>query len=70
MYWVRVMAWSIHYKHRGVSGYRAVSALALAIQEACKLLDQGANVSEIVGPSGDKIMGTDDIRRICAEQPR
>jgi hypothetical protein len=39
--------WFIRYKAKGTPGIRSVSALEVAIEHACDLLDQGATVNEI-----------------------
>lgn len=68
MHHMQIMAWSIHYKYRGVAGYRSVSALELAIKEACELLDQGADVSEVSINTGNRTIGAEEIRLICADR--
>jgi hypothetical protein len=62
------MAWGIHYRQRGAAGYRYLSVFAIAIREACELLDQGADVSEVSNSDGSKIIGADEIRWICADK--
>jgi len=62
------MAWSIHYKYRGAAGYRSVKLLELAIKQACELLDQGADVSEVSISTGNRTIGAEEIRRICADR--
>jgi hypothetical protein len=41
---------------------------AIAIKEACELLGQGADVSEVSNSDGSKTIGADEIRRICADE--
>jgi hypothetical protein len=62
------MLWNIHYKKDGVTGYRAASTLPLALNLACALLDQGAEVSEVASSGGRKGIGADELRLICAER--
>jgi hypothetical protein len=62
--------WSIHYKHRGAVGYRSVRTFELAIDEACKLLDQGADISEVASSGGNKTIGADEIRLMRANRSR
>jgi hypothetical protein len=62
------MAWDIHYRHRGVAGYRLVSVFAVAIKRACELLDQGADVTKVANGDGTRTIGADEIRQICANE--
>ena len=63
------MTWYVHYKTRvkRVAGMVTVSTLPNAIKHACKLLDRGVEVSEIVGSGGLKGMNAKEIRLAYAE---
>ncbi len=63
-----MITWYIHYKTRGVAGLLAVSTLQLAIKNACELLDQGTEVSQIEGSGGLRGMNADEIMLACAVQ--
>jgi hypothetical protein len=62
------MAWDIYYRQRGAAGYRRLSVFAIAIREACELLGQGADVSEVSNSDGSKTIGADEIGRICVDE--
>ena len=64
------MMWNIHYRKDATPGYRCVSTLERAIKEACTLLDEGAEVSEIASSGGRKSIGPDELKTICAERKR
>jgi hypothetical protein len=42
------MQWNIYYQRDGRMGIRAAATRAIAIDNACALLDDGADVNEIV----------------------
>jgi hypothetical protein len=62
------MMWNIHFCKNAMPGYRCVSTLERAIKEACTLLDEGAEVSEVASSGGRKGIGLDELRLICAER--
>jgi len=68
MHQMQVMAWSIHYKYRGAACYRSVSVFEIALDQACELLGEGADVNEVASSGGDRTIGADEIRRICRER--
>ncbi|MGA2088264.1 MAG: hypothetical protein ABSG66_05025 [Stellaceae bacterium] len=54
--------WRIHYKTGTVAGLRLVNSLPFAISQACDLLSNGADVSQIESRDGLKILHADEIR--------
>jgi hypothetical protein len=58
--------WSISYHQSGEAGLRLARTLPLAVNEALRLIDQGASVSRIEGSGGLKGMNTDEIRAAYA----
>jgi hypothetical protein len=61
-----MIGWTIRFRQEGSSGLALVNSLSLAVAKACELIAQGAEVSEIEGPGGLKIMGADEIKRVQA----
>ncbi len=54
--------WRIHYKTGDVAGLRLVDTLPFAIKQACDLLHQGVDVSQIESRDGLNVMHSDEIR--------
>jgi hypothetical protein len=63
-----MITWYIHYKTGEVAGLLAVSTLQLAIKNACELLDQGTEVSQIESSGGLRGMNADEIMLAYAER--
>jgi hypothetical protein len=59
------MIWSVLYVKGPMAGLRMVGTLALAVAAACRLIGQGARVSQIETGGVEK-MGADEIARVCA----
>lgn len=62
------MMWNIHYRKAATPGYCCVSTLEKAIEQACTLLDEGAEISEVASSGGRKWIGPDELKLICAER--
>ena len=60
--------WYIHYKMRGVAGVHSVNNRQVAIEQACDLLDAGAEVSGIEHRDGLIGISADTIRLHWAER--
>jgi hypothetical protein len=59
--------WHVHYKApSGGAGLSTVSSLAVAIDQACGLLEEGADVGRIESAEGLKVMDANEIREVYA----
>jgi hypothetical protein len=62
------VAWAIFYMNGAVAGLRSVSTLQIAVDEACQMLDNGADVKAIEGPNDLMGLTATDILVIHAKR--